>query len=202
MILGADAARAEHRLAQRRGHPRAARDPGHDACGSPGCPDRASRASAVEVERRLVASGQPAYLLDGDNLRHGLNANLGFSAEDRAENVRRVAEVAKLLADAGVVAIVVAGQPVPRRPRRGARVARGGRPAVLRDLRRHPDRDLPSSATRRGSTPRPAPARSRTSPASTTRTRRRSAPTCCCARADGDVATRRPTDRASTASTQ
>ena len=61
---------------------------------------------AVEVERRLVASGRPAYLLDGDNLRHGLNAGLGFSAADRAENVRRVSEVAKLLADAGVVAVV------------------------------------------------------------------------------------------------
>ncbi|MDQ6851939.1 MAG: sulfate adenylyltransferase subunit CysN [Actinomycetota bacterium] len=61
---------------------------------------------AVEVERRLVASGRPAYVLDGDNLRHGLNSNLGFSPEDRAENVRRVAEVAKLLADAGVVALV------------------------------------------------------------------------------------------------
>jgi bifunctional enzyme CysN/CysC len=61
---------------------------------------------AVEVERRLVASGQPAYILDGDNLRHGLNANLGFSPEDRVENVRRVSEVAKLMADAGVVAIV------------------------------------------------------------------------------------------------
>jgi bifunctional enzyme CysN/CysC len=61
---------------------------------------------AVEVERRLVASGQPAYILDGDNLRHGLNSNLGFRPEDRVENVRRVAEVAKLLADAGVVAIV------------------------------------------------------------------------------------------------
>jgi bifunctional enzyme CysN/CysC len=60
----------------------------------------------AELERRLVASGRPAYLLDGDNLRHGLNANLGFSAEDRAENVRRVSEVAKLLADSGVVAIV------------------------------------------------------------------------------------------------
>jgi bifunctional enzyme CysN/CysC len=63
------------------------------------------------VERRLVASGQPAYLLDGDNLRHGLNADLGFSAEDRAENVRRVAEVAKLLADAGVVAIATLVSP-------------------------------------------------------------------------------------------
>ncbi|SEM02232.1 adenylyl-sulfate kinase [Rhodococcus maanshanensis] len=61
---------------------------------------------AVELERRLVASGVPAYLLDGDNLRHGLNADLGFSAEDRAENVRRVGEVARLLADAGIVAVV------------------------------------------------------------------------------------------------
>jgi bifunctional enzyme CysN/CysC len=61
---------------------------------------------AVEVERRLVASGRPAYMLDGDNLRHGLNADLGFGAADRAENVRRVGEVAKLLADAGVVTLV------------------------------------------------------------------------------------------------
>ncbi len=60
----------------------------------------------AELERRLVASGRPAYLLDGDNLRHGLNSNLGFSADDRAENVRRTGEVAKLLADAGIVAIV------------------------------------------------------------------------------------------------
>ncbi|WP_127782894.1 adenylyl-sulfate kinase [Rhodococcus sp. X156] len=61
---------------------------------------------AVELERRLVAAGHPAYLLDGDNLRHGLNADLGFSDADRAENVRRVGEVAVLLADAGVVSVV------------------------------------------------------------------------------------------------
>jgi bifunctional enzyme CysN/CysC len=61
---------------------------------------------AVEVEQKLVAAGRPAYLLDGDNLRHGLNADLGFSAEDRAENVRRVGEVARLFADAGLVAVV------------------------------------------------------------------------------------------------
>lgn len=60
---------------------------------------------AAELERRLVDAGRPAYRLDGDNLRHGLNADLGFEAADRAENVRRVGEVAKLLADAGVVAI-------------------------------------------------------------------------------------------------
>jgi bifunctional enzyme CysN/CysC len=61
---------------------------------------------AVEIERRLVAAGRPAYLLDGDNLRHGLNADLGFSAADRSENVRRVGEVAALFADAGMVAVV------------------------------------------------------------------------------------------------
>jgi bifunctional enzyme CysN/CysC len=60
---------------------------------------------AFEVEHALVGAGVPAYVLDGDNLRHGLNAGLGFSAEDRAENVRRVGEVALLLADAGVVAL-------------------------------------------------------------------------------------------------
>ena len=61
---------------------------------------------ASEVERRLLAAGRPAYLLDGDNLRHGLNGDLGFSAADRSENIRRVAEVARLFADAGTVALV------------------------------------------------------------------------------------------------
>ena len=61
---------------------------------------------AVEVERLLVEAGQPTYMLDGDNLRHGLNGDLGFSEDDRNENVRRVSEVARLFADAGVVALV------------------------------------------------------------------------------------------------
>jgi bifunctional enzyme CysN/CysC len=61
---------------------------------------------AMAVERSLVATGRPAYVLDGDNLRLGLNGDLGFSAADRAENVRRVGHVARLLADAGVVALV------------------------------------------------------------------------------------------------
>lgn len=60
---------------------------------------------AAAVERRLVGAGVPAYRLDGDNLRLGLNADLGFGAEDRRENVRRVAHVARLLADAGMVAL-------------------------------------------------------------------------------------------------
>jgi bifunctional enzyme CysN/CysC len=61
---------------------------------------------AYLVEEMLVASGRAAYVLDGDNLRHGLNSDLGFASEDRAENVRRVGEVARLLADAGLVALV------------------------------------------------------------------------------------------------
>jgi bifunctional enzyme CysN/CysC len=61
---------------------------------------------AAACEARLVAFDRPAYVLDGDNLRHGLNGDLGFSAADRAENVRRVGHVARLMADAGIVALV------------------------------------------------------------------------------------------------
>jgi bifunctional enzyme CysN/CysC len=61
---------------------------------------------AVELLQTLVALGLAAYSLDGDNLRHGLNGDLGFSADDRAENIRRVGEVARLFADAGLVAVV------------------------------------------------------------------------------------------------
>ncbi|MCL4118771.1 UNVERIFIED_CONTAM: hypothetical protein GTU68_025204, partial [Idotea baltica] len=57
------------------------------------------------LEEYLISRGVPAYGLDGDNMRHGLNTNLGFSDEDREENIRRVAEVAKLFADSGVVAL-------------------------------------------------------------------------------------------------
>ena len=61
---------------------------------------------AVEVERRLIASGKLAYRLDGDNVRHGLNADLGFSTEDRDENIRRIAETAVLFKDAGLITLV------------------------------------------------------------------------------------------------
>jgi bifunctional enzyme CysN/CysC len=61
---------------------------------------------AAACERALVDAGRPAYVLDGDNLRLGLNGDLGFSADVRAENVRLVGHVARLLADAGVVALV------------------------------------------------------------------------------------------------
>ncbi len=60
---------------------------------------------ASALEQVLVQRGVPSYRLDGDNIRHGLNKNLGFSAEDRAENIRRIGEVAKLFADGGSVAL-------------------------------------------------------------------------------------------------
>ena len=60
---------------------------------------------ALEVESKLYQRGHLTYVLDGDNIRHGLNKNLGFSPEDREENIRRIGEVAKLFADAGVIAM-------------------------------------------------------------------------------------------------
>lgn len=60
---------------------------------------------ASEVEKRLWERGVRAYVLDGDNIRHGLNQDLGFSPEDRTENIRRIGEVAKLFTDAGVVSL-------------------------------------------------------------------------------------------------
>ena len=60
---------------------------------------------AVALEQVLLQRGHHAYRLDGDNIRFGLNKNLGFSAEDRAENIRRIGEVAKLFADAGLITV-------------------------------------------------------------------------------------------------
>ena len=57
------------------------------------------------LEEYLVSRGIPAYVLDGDNVRTGLNKNLGFTPEDREENIRRISEVSKLFADSGVVCI-------------------------------------------------------------------------------------------------
>jgi adenylylsulfate kinase len=60
---------------------------------------------AVALEQVLLQRGNHAFCLDGDNVRHGLNKNLGFSAEDREENIRRIGEVARLFADAGLIAL-------------------------------------------------------------------------------------------------
>ncbi|MGV0688174.1 sulfate adenylyltransferase subunit CysN [Mycolicibacterium thermoresistibile] len=67
---------------------------------------------AMLVERKLLERGRPAYVLDGDNLRHGLNSDLGFSMADRAENLRRLAHIATLLADSGQVVLVPAISPL------------------------------------------------------------------------------------------
>src|SRR5262249_53954591 len=58
------------------------------------------------IEKRLTAAGRHTYLLDGDNVRHGLNKDLRFTAQDRVENIRRVAEVARLMVDAGLIVMV------------------------------------------------------------------------------------------------
>lgn len=71
-----------------------------------GLPASGKSTVAAAVEAQLVRFGRPAYRLDGDNLRHGVCGDLGFTAEDRDLNVRRTAEVARLFADAGIVAIV------------------------------------------------------------------------------------------------
>lgn len=82
---------------------------------------------AVELERRLFQRGYQVFVLDGDNLRHGLNANLGFSPEDRAENIRRAGEVGALFAKAGFVVITAFISPY-RADRARARGSAGGYP--------------------------------------------------------------------------
>src|SRR5262249_26722486 len=69
---------------------------------------------AFTLEHALVQRGHLAYVLDGDNIRHGLNKNLGFSAADREENIRRIGEVAKLFADGGLIAMTSFISPYPK----------------------------------------------------------------------------------------
>lgn len=101
------------------------------------------------LEKLLIELGIPAYGLDGDNVRHGLCNNLGFSAEDRSENIRRVAEVAKLFSDAGFVTLASFISPF-RHDRDQARQIHEqarfsvsflnlslGQFAIFRDLRKH-----------------------------------------------------------------
>jgi adenylyl-sulfate kinase len=92
-----------------------------------GLPGSGKSTIASGVEAALLAAGRSAYILDGDNLRHGLNGDLGFSAADRAENVRRTAEVSALLADAGVVVLVALVSPyrADRDAARSVHAARG-----------------------------------------------------------------------------
>src|SRR5436189_1724947 len=81
---------------------------------------------AQGVERDLFHRGMHTYVLDGDNIRHGLNSNLGFSPEDRVENIRRVSEVAKLMADAGAVVITAFISPYRMDRRRAREIALEG----------------------------------------------------------------------------
>jgi bifunctional enzyme CysN/CysC len=92
-----------------------------------GLPGSGKSTIAAGVETALLGSGRSVYILDGDNLRHGLNGDLGFSAADRAENVRRTAEVSALLADSGTVVLVALVSPyrADRETARAVHEARG-----------------------------------------------------------------------------
>src|ERR1700744_6522030 len=79
------------------------------------------------IEKKLTVEGKHAYILDGDNVRHGLNTDLGFTEEARVENIRRVAEVARLMADAGLIVLVSFISPF-RNERRLAREIAGDVP--------------------------------------------------------------------------
>jgi adenylyl-sulfate kinase len=76
-----------------------------------GLPGAGKTTVATAVEARLIDAGRSAYMLDGDNLRHGLCSDLGFSKDDRETNVGRVGEIAKLFADAGTIALVALVSP-------------------------------------------------------------------------------------------
>ena len=139
------------------------------------------------VEKRLLALGKHTYLLDGDNVRHGLNRDLGFTDADRVENIRRVAEVSKLMADAGLIVMVsfispfraerrMARSAVPggRVPRGSRRYAAGGR---RRPRRQGPVQEGPSRRAQElhrhrfavrsaGAVPRSTSTRRRTRPSS------------------------------------
>ena len=82
---------------------------------------------AQALEHELFNRGMHTYVLDGDNIRHGLNANLGFSPEDRVENIRRVSEVAKLMADSGVIVITAFISPYRLDRRRAREIALEGK---------------------------------------------------------------------------
>ena len=123
------------------------------------------------VEKKLAARGRHTFLLDGDNVRHGLNRDLGFTEADRIENIRRVGEVARLMADAGL--IVLTAFISPFRAERDMVRRDDARRRVHRDVRRHAA-GRSREARRQGALCQGARrASSRISPASTARTRRR-----------------------------
>jgi bifunctional enzyme CysN/CysC len=95
---------------------------------------------ARRLERELTDMGHACYILDGDNVRHGLNRDLGFSAEDRAENIRRIAEVAHLFNDAGIIVITAFISPCCADRAAARFVVEGGRSDVEGDTFRESDR--------------------------------------------------------------
>ena len=120
-------------------------------CGSPACPAAGKSTIANLVEKQLHALGRHTYLLDGDNVRHGLNKDLGFTDADRVENIRRVAEVARLMVDAGLIVLVSFISPF-RAERRMARAllsrANSSRSSSTRRSR-WPKRAIRRASTRR-----------------------------------------------------
>ena len=136
---------------------------------------RASRPSP-QWSSGAGAPGRPAYMLDGDNIRHGLNGDLGFARRTAAENVRGTARGGRAVRRAGVVSLGLAGhRPYIADRKAGPRGSgRAGLPFV--EVPSRPRSRSASGATPRASTPAPAPGDSTGSPASAPRTRRRSRP--------------------------
>jgi len=91
-----------------------------------GLPSSGKSTIASEVEYQLHNKGIRTYLLDGDNVRHGLNSNLGFSPEDREENIRRIGEVAKLFVDSGVITFVAFISPYRKNRERARSILEDG----------------------------------------------------------------------------
>ena len=131
-----------------------------------GLPASGKSTIAVELERRLVDSGQSAYLLDGDNIRHGLSEDLGFTPGDRSEHIRRVGQVARLMADSGTIALVSLISPLAADR---AHLRRAHEQANLPFVEVFVDTPVQECERRdpRASTRAHARARSRASPAST-----------------------------------
>lgn len=91
-----------------------------------GLPSSGKSTIAASLEGFLHRKGHHTYILDGDNIRHGLNKNLGFSPEDREENIRRIGEVAKLFRDAGIINMVAFVSPYKRDRQMARELGSGG----------------------------------------------------------------------------
>ena len=131
------------------------------------------------VEKRLLALGHHTMTLDGDNVRHGLNRDLGFSEADRVENIRRIAEVAKLFVEAGLIVLVSFISPYRNERMLARDCVEGGE--FLEIFVDTPVEEC-RGAIRKACIRRPTLARSAISPASTRRTRNRSIRKFACAR--------------------